>query len=414
MTNKNKNNNNGKKNKNNGSQAVTTRKNTPFRNAGATLGGLAGSLLGNPTIGRNLGALLGTGIGSIFGHGDYAVTGPGARYNVLSGQVPRFSTTSATNIITHREFLGDITGTTAFTVRKYRINPGNPQTFPWACNVAVGYQQYKIHGMAFEFKSMLTDFVTAGSPGTIVMATSYDAADDDYTNKQEMEMSEYAISAKPTNDAMHMIECARNQTVLPLLNVSDGDLPSGRDSNLYDHGNFYFATQANPNQVIGELWVTYNIELFKPKIPDQVVGYYPGEHIRRDGCTNSLPYGTNQLFSKGGNTVSFTGTTMTVTGYTPQKDRYIIYQVWSGSSSSIVAPPVNALGNCANDSSNFYLSGFTYPGSATTEVRAVNINIVKVTDTSLPFSVTLGTAGVSLPGFAIFEALIMPLDPTVI
>ena len=60
--------------------------------------------------------------------------------------------------------------------------------------------------------------------------------------------------------------------VRPTLNV-----PSGSDRRLYDFGNFQIATIGlqGTSVNVGELWVTYEIELFKPKVITEDGLYIP-------------------------------------------------------------------------------------------------------------------------------------------
>ena len=277
------------------------KKNKPFATVGQTLGSAVGSMFGVPSIGSGVGRWLGKGIGSIFGSGDYQMVGQNPSYNVLTNgaQIPKFSTTRATNIVSHREYLGDITGTAAFLNRSFPLNPGVATTFPWLCTIAQNYQQYKFHGLIFEFRPLITDFVTNGAPGVVVMATNYNSDVAAYTTKQEMENSEYAVSVKPTCSLMHGVECAANQTVLSELYVRSGTPPTGQDLRLYDLGNFQFATQSNPVQNLGELWVSYTVEFFKPILPDDVGGNVLSSHLRRTGVTNALPLGDTTTVSTG-------------------------------------------------------------------------------------------------------------------
>lgn len=241
------------------------RKATPFADVGSILGGSVGKLFNAPGL-SGVGKWLGTGIGSIFGSGDYQMVGQSPKYNILSGQIPKFSSTRATNVVCHREYLGDIMGTTAFNLTSYPLNPGVSTTFPWLSQIATSYQQYKFHGLVFEFRPLITDFVTGGAPGVVVMATNYNSDDTPYINKQQMENSEFAVSVKPTERLMHMIECDVRQTPISELYVRNNTLPVGVDKKLYDWGSFQFATQANPIQNLGELWVSYCVEFFKPEL----------------------------------------------------------------------------------------------------------------------------------------------------
>lgn len=273
--------------------APKKKKQTPFADVGATIGNGISSMFGIPYA-KGIGKWLGSGIGQIFGSGDYQMVGAEPSYNLLTNgnQIPKFSTTRQTNIVSHREYLGDITGTAAFTNRTYPINPGSSITFPWLSTIAQNYQQYKIHGLIFEFRPLITDFVTSGAPGVVVMATNYNADEPAYTTKQEMENSEYAVSVKPTCNLMHGVECATNQTVLNELYVRPAGLASNLDLKFTDLGNFQFASQGNPVQLLGELWCSYTIEFFKPILPKDVGGNVTSITTARTGFTASFPLGT--------------------------------------------------------------------------------------------------------------------------
>jgi hypothetical protein len=270
-------------------------KSTPFATSGQIVGKSVGSMFGRAGLGEGIGKWLGSGIGSIFGSGDYTQVGPSPVYNVLTNakQIPQFTTNAQTNIVCHREYLGDINGTASFNNVAYPLNPGMPQTFPWLSTVAQNYQEYRIHGIVFEFKSLITDFVTSGAPGVVVMSTNYNADVGNYTTKQQMENAEYAVSTKPTTDMIHGIECAPTQTITPQRYIRSGPVPLGQDLRLYDLGTFQFATMSNPVQDLGELWVSYCIEFYKPILPINVGGSVLSSHITRGPSVS----GTNPLGS---------------------------------------------------------------------------------------------------------------------
>lgn len=286
---------------------------TPFADTGGVIGNAAGSLFGNSKMGSSIGRWLGSGIGSIFGSGDYQVVGASPKYNMLNGNVPQFSSTRATNIVCHREYIGDITGTTAFTNNVYPLNPGVGTAFPWLQGIAANYQQYRIHGMVFEFRPLITDFITSGAPGVVIMSTNYNADVPRYTSKQAMENSEFAVSIKPTMALRHMVECDPRQTPISELYVRTGTLSTGQDLRTYDLGNFQFATQGNPNQLLGELWVTYCIEFFKPTLDlVNLTTDSSTAHIVRAAISSASPLGTIGVLNTGGLSVTVTATTLTI------------------------------------------------------------------------------------------------------
>nr|QDH90211.1 MAG: hypothetical protein H1Bulk3086_000003 [Riboviria sp.] len=319
-------------------------KSTPFASAGKILGSSIGGLFGGSGIGGNIGKFLGSGIGSIFGSGDYTVLGPQPSYNMLanSSQIPKFSTTERTNIICHREYLGDITGTAGFSNIGYPLNPGIAQTFPWLSSIAENFQEYRFHGLVFEFRPLITDFVTSGAPGVIVMATQYNADVPIYPTKQAMENSEYAVSVKPTLNLMHAVECAVPATTLPQRYVRTGAVPSNQDLRFSDYGIFQLATQANPVQNLGELWVSYCVEFFKPELPATVGGNIASGHAFNKGSTSASPFGVTAISNVG--TLALTITPTTISFFAQPSARYLINVYWFGAAAACTLGAISTVG----------------------------------------------------------------------
>lgn len=264
---------------------------TPYTDMGQAIGRHLGGFLPYD-IGGHVGKFLGAGVGSIFGSGDYVLNGQQASYNVLSGSVPQFSSDKATNIVCHREYLQDFSGTSSFNINQFALNPGLTTTFPWLSTIAQCYQQYRFHGIVFEFRPLTTDFANSGVPGVVVMATNYNADAPVYLTKQEMENSEFAESVKPTTKMLHMIECKPSVTVDPIKYIRTGNVPTGQDLRLYDQGLFQFATQNNSaGVVLGELWVTYCVEFLKPIMSTDVTGGVLSGHFRRILALSASPLG---------------------------------------------------------------------------------------------------------------------------
>lgn len=191
-------------------------------------------------------------------------------------QIPEFHGTKHATIITHREYVQDIvvpTTDTAFTNVTFSLNPGLSATFPWLAGVAANYDQYQILGMIWEFRTLSSDITAGGALGSVILATDYDTADLVYANKLEMENSEYCTSNKPSVDTVHCIECDPSLSFSPIKYIRSGAVPSGKDVRLYDHGLFQIATQGLPGvagTVIGELWCSYEIALYKPNLQNSL------------------------------------------------------------------------------------------------------------------------------------------------
>lgn len=176
-------------------------------------------------------------------------------------------------VISHREYISDVYGpnTNTFTNVAYEINPGLERTFPWLSQIACNYDEYTIQQLMFTYRPTVTEFAAAsGQQGQIIMATQYNAADAPFTDKRVMMQYDGAMSSKVSCEQVHGVECnpaklsgdqgkyIRNRPVL-----------QEQDINTYDHGKFNIAIADIPttynNQSIGELWVSYTIELRKPK-----------------------------------------------------------------------------------------------------------------------------------------------------
>ena len=98
-------------------------------------------------------------------------------------------------------------------------------------------------------------------------ATQYDLLATPFTNKVEMLSYEYSSSGLPSESIIHMIECDPAQTPVNTLDIRSPSATSG-DPRFADLGVFTIATQGfqGTNVNIGELWVTYQCTLIKPKL----------------------------------------------------------------------------------------------------------------------------------------------------
>lgn len=385
---------------------------TPFADVGSIVGQQVGSFLKMPGL-KNIGKFLGSGIGSIFGSGDYQVVGAQPNYNMLmNNQIPKFSSSDRTNIVCHREYLGDVLGTTAFNNLTYPLNPGMAATFPWLSTIAQNYQEYKFHGLIFEFRPLITDFVTSGAPGVIVIATNYNADAPAYTSRIAMENSEYAVSVKPTKDLVHGVECQTSQTVLPQLYVRTSNPPTGQDLRLYDLGLTQIATQANPNQNLGEIWVSYCVEFFKPILPSDLgagVDYY---HSGRSTFSSANPLGTIGVTVQSNFTVTVTSTTLSFIANTSKK--YLIMFNWGGSVAGVATYPGITFTNCSA-TGNYNNQGTPYEygpnGGVTTKNMFNSFLIVSQTSyAGQAVTITLDGTGVYPTGSTTIDIIVTEVD----
>lgn len=291
--------------------------------AGTAAGGAAGAA-GGP-FGAGIGASVGGGLARgmanlIVGSGAYSVNQNSLSSNgyVLSegSQIPSFGISGGGVRITHREYVKDVlvpAVPTAFTNASFTINPSNGLLFPWLAYAAALFQQYRVNGMVVEFRSLSSDSSAGGPLGSVIMGTSYDVLDSNFTSKSIMENAQYSTSCKPSCSMVHSIECDPKLRPMEWLFVRSSGSSSGvsQDARFFDFGNFQIATAGLPgaaNTVLGELWVSYDITLMKPEVGSPISSNY-GSGNGAAGLSVSAPFGTSRNLSTLGN-YSFTPNTI--------------------------------------------------------------------------------------------------------
>lgn len=225
--------------------------------------------------GIKYGAPLVGAISKLSGFGDYSSTA-GA---ISGGQIPIIQNTSGGCIVRHREYLGDLSASQGFVLTSYNINPGNPLLFPWLSGVANNFEQWCPRGMIFEYKSMSSDTVvnvTSGSSGlgSVIIATDYNVYNPDFSTKQQMENYEFAVSCKPSQNMIHMVENKKADLPLKDYYITDSnEFPAQGDARMTFPAKIQIATVGNTANTtagvqnnIGEIWCSYEVELKRPRI----------------------------------------------------------------------------------------------------------------------------------------------------
>lgn len=342
---------------------------------------------------------------------------------VNKDELPQFSTgkgAGAGSLIAHREYIQDVVSSSTaglFNLNSFEINPGLSSTFPWLSYVAAQYEEYVVRGMVFEYKSTSCDALNSTNTalGTVIMATEYNAAAANFASKQQMENYEYAQSCKPSQSMFHAIECKRSANPISELYVRTGGVPSGQDERLYDLGNFQIATvgMQGTSVNIGELWVTYLIELKKPKLGG-LGALIPNYHNAwTTGC------GTSHYFGTAGSTLNLgltglTASTGTVTfpAYITSGNWLIMWGVVTTSSAS-VAPTISAGTNCTalaildGETASNYVAPFN---AGTQQTSLVSVAIITITGASA----TVTFSGATLTSVGAGDLIITQLNTALI
>lgn len=301
---------------------------TGLGNTMQAVGTVLGSLLGNygfPGIGGALGGVGGSIAGSVLSK----ITGQGAYKRPVKANSLYLPTGSGVlhmakaggsengNVrIRHREYVQDIISASvagAFKSEAIRIYPSNSAIFKWLGPVANQFDQYQIHGISFEYKTTSGDVLTStnSAMGTVILAPQYNTSDPLFTNKRDMVNYESAISSIPSQSMILFMECERSQTPFKILytyrpTIHTQDLRLNVFANIAMGSSGFQGTSINA----GELWVSYDIELMKPRMGSAAA--LLGDHYEfTTGVSTSAYFGTSNLLLK--QTSSNLGTTLTGT-----------------------------------------------------------------------------------------------------
>jgi hypothetical protein len=271
---------------------------------------------------------------------------------------PTMSNSNRGTVIRHREFVQDIVSAEAFTIQTFPINPGLPLTCPWASTVSPSFTQWIPDGMIWEYKSTATTSLTTATnqaAGVVIMATNYNVQEPTFPDKRTMENYTYVTSCSPYENAIHPVECAPDTMPVHELYVRSTGITSS-DLRFNDLGNFQVAVTGCPANggKIGELWLSYEIELLKPRLPTTAAAGAPVHYSYNSTIYPSLTaptaanlFGTvgvagSKVIARGvgANTIIFNAAQPTQILFT-QSGRYVVVLTAIGTSATIdVDPPL--------------------------------------------------------------------------
>jgi hypothetical protein len=252
-------------------------------------GGLAGTFFGN----KGLGEVVGAGISKIFGQGDYQIQ----QNSLMSGGPPAFSPLNAGIRITHREYIGDVLSSTGYNVTTFRLQPNVSTVFPWLSQLASSFEQYQFNGCVAFLNTTSGNAIssTNNALGVWGITTVYDPTRPPLSTKLQAEEYNGCTAAVPSCSVLHAIECKPRSGVLDRYYVDYTGTVSGEDLKFYDHGlmNVFTQGQQQAGVSLGELWISYDISFFNPRIQptgeDNLADHYS---VSGTGINASNPMGT--------------------------------------------------------------------------------------------------------------------------
>lgn len=251
------------------------------------------------TLARHAGNLVGSFFGqpTIFGMGAYKM-----KTNTLwnsDTQTPSMHSTNEKVILRHKEYITTVAAGSAYA--PLAINPGNPSCFPWLSNIASNFQEYRFLGLVFHYKSTSAVALVSGTNtalGTFSMSCQYRADALTPQSRQDLLTEMWAVDVKVSDDVCLPIECAPRENPMDRLYIRTfaDNIPIGADIKMFDLGKVDFRIdgyQIGQTNVVGEIWVTYEIELYKPTRIPGLIGIPLHLYFASVNHTNANPLGTS-------------------------------------------------------------------------------------------------------------------------
>jgi len=286
-----------------------------IRALGATAGGAVGGMFGVPVAGAQAGNSLGASISKWLGSGDYEVSQNSIVRSVRnSPSIPMMHNNSQSVVVRHKEYLGEVLSAQNFTVQgAYPLNPGVDQTFPWLSRIARRFQEYAFKGVVFHFVPTSGSISSTQALGSIMMQTTYRTTDSAPTSKIEMLNEYWACETVPADTVCHPIECDPKENPFNVHYVRSGEVPSTESKLSYDLGTMYLATsgQSTSGIVLGDLWVTYEVELKKPILTSDATATPDYKSFKYSGGAMASLFNGTVLATAGTLTITATGNIIT-------------------------------------------------------------------------------------------------------
>jgi hypothetical protein len=158
--------------------------------------------------------------------------------------------------LTGCDLIGTINDAASFTVSKYAVNPGIASTFPWLAVEAAQWNEYRLHKCKFLF---VTRSATS-QVGTIIMAPNYDASDSAPTLESQLGNFSDSVEDTEWKDIECTLDLASMHPIGPRKFVRTAAVAG--DIKTYDVANFFLSVDGATTNVIGKLYVEYDVEFF--------------------------------------------------------------------------------------------------------------------------------------------------------
>ena len=158
-----------------------------------------------------------------------------------------------------KEFLSVVRGSVAYNLTSFKINPGDPSTFPWLSKMAQCFESYRLRKCRFVYIPRCS----SASPGLVAMSPDMNPKD-----AAPSSLEEALQNYKSVNDSTW--KTFATELTGEMLNKRKSffcrPLAANADIDLYDCGNLNLITEGQiDGSAVGQLWVEYEGEFLTPE-----------------------------------------------------------------------------------------------------------------------------------------------------
>jgi len=173
---------------------------------------------------------------------------------------PKFSGGTRTTI-THREYVGNLSGSDQLSVVQLRVNPSDEATFPWLSNIANSFEKWKMNSMKVEYIPNCASL----TQGYMFMYPDYDVNRPGMISEKDYLNTYGAVDGSAwASHSLAIVPKKFSQTKDGVYLVRS-PYKTYEDYLLYDPVNIYVGTQGTGDETsLGRLFITYSIDLMIP------------------------------------------------------------------------------------------------------------------------------------------------------
>ena len=164
--------------------------------------------------------------------------------------------------VTHREYVGNLAGSTDLQVVKLRVNPSDTVTFPWLSTIASSFEKWSMKSMKVEYVKNCPSI----TEGYIFLYPDYDVNRPAMTKESDFLNTMDAVDSSAWVNANLVIKPGKFSQTKGDTYLVRSPFQEYKDYLLYDPVNIYVGTAGTGDlPSLGRIYITYTIEL---KIPD--------------------------------------------------------------------------------------------------------------------------------------------------